>query len=54
MEEKKSSSCIACGPHLRGPVKAGDYAMFGPVFIVEESTEGQTGAATQVSEKKTV
>ncbi len=39
-----------CRPHLRRPVKAGDYTMFRPVFIIEESAEGQAGAATQVSE----
>lgn len=43
-----------CRPHLRGPVEAGDDAMLWPVFIIEESAEGQTGAAAQVSGKKRV
>lgn len=36
--------------HLRGPVQTGDDAVFGPVFVVEESAEGQAGAAALVSE----
>lgn len=38
-----------CSPHLRGPVETGDDAMFGPVFVIEEPTERETGATTQIS-----
>lgn len=30
-------------PYLRGPVQTGDDSMFGPVIVIEQPTEGQTG-----------
>lgn len=38
--------------YLRGPVETGDNAMFRPVFVIEEPTEGQAGATAQVSESR--
>lgn len=42
------------GAHLRRPVQGGDYAMLGPVLVVEESAQRQAGTRAQVSEKRQV
>lgn len=39
----------AVGPHLRGPVQAGDDAMLRPVLIIEEPAQRQAGARAHVS-----